>query len=633
MPDTLSLLKQYWGYDSFRSPQDAIIDNVLAGKDTIALLPTGGGKSLCYQLPALALEGKTLVISPLIALMQDQIESLQERGISAIALHSGMHSREIDVAIDNFIYGPTKLLYVSPERMQSEIFTVRIQNANLSLIAVDEAHCISQWGYDFRPAYLEIGTIRERFPQVPIIALTATATQDVVDDIERLLEMKEAGVYKKSFARDNISFVVIKTDHKRKELLSIMKRMKGSGIIYVRNRKLTRDISDLLVAYGFKSSFYHAGLDPEERLKRQDAWKQNKVQVIVSTNAFGMGIDKPDVRFVIHTDVPPSMEEYYQEAGRAGRDGDAAYAVTIINEQDISKAVHQFNENYPSLDYIKSVYRKICVYLKVAVGSGENESYDFDILHFCEMANLPVYRTINAIDAIVKDGWFTLSDGFYRPSQLFFSTSKRDFSYLVSREDEKSRILKYLLRRYEGLFIDFVKIDEAVVARDLKISKERVIAYLHHLEREQVVRYMPRKTIPLLSFLQSRPEANSFHIDERLYNALKERNSGRLSSMIDFLNNETCRQAIVLKYFGEKDPKDCGKCDVCRGSHIEEIETKTADQLTIHLTETLHNQGKQDLYDYSRLWPHNKRRRILNYILKHQESLGIIVNENMITKV
>lgn len=632
MVDSLSILKQYWGYDTFRSPQDQIIQSVVDGRDTIALLPTGGGKSLCYQLPAMMLEGKTIVVSPLIALMQDQIEALAKRKIPAVALHSGMHSREIDVAIDNFIYGPLKLLYVSPERLQSEIFTERIHKANISLIAVDEAHCISQWGYDFRPAYLEIGQLRERFPQVPIMALTATATQEVVNDMEKMLQMRDAQIFRKSFARDNISFVVITTDNKRKEIISILKKLKGTGIIYVRNRKLTREIADLLNAYGISSSFYHAGLDPKERKKRQDAWKAGKIRIIVSTNAFGMGIDKADVRFVLHTDVPPSIEEYYQEAGRAGRDGLPSFAITIINEQDISKAVHMFNENYPSIDFIKAVYRKICVYLKVAIGSGENESYDFDIIHFCEAANLPLFRTVNAIDAIIKDGWITLSDGFYRPSQLFFSTSKRDFSYLVREEDEKSRLLQHVLRRYEGLFIDYVKIDEPAIARDLRMPVEKVIAYLHHLHRESVVQYEPRKTIPLLSFQKIRPAFDSFTIDENLYNALKERSNHRLSSIIDMLQEQTCRQASILKYFGEKNAESCGKCDLCLGSQIEQIESELAEQVKGHLLQSITNASKLNLYDYSRRWPHNKRKRILSYIMEHSESIGIKIDGKNIVK-
>jgi len=407
MTDIHSLLKQYWGYDTFRPQQEEIIQSVLDGKDTVALLPTGGGKSLCFQLPALALEGKTIVISPLIALMQDQLDTLKQKGIAALALHSGMHRNEIDVAYDNFVYGPAKLLYVSPERLQSEDFLNRVRNANVSMIAVDEAHCISQWGHDFRPAYMEIGVLRAEFVGVPVIALTATATKSVVRDMISSLEMKEPSIFQKSFSRDNISFVVINTDNKQNELRSIMKRMNGTGIIYVRNRKMTREISDELNRYGFRTDYYHAGLGAKTRAKIQEEWKSGKTKVIVSTNAFGMGIDKSDVRFVIHTDVAPSIEEYYQEAGRAGRDGAPAYAITIISNQDISRAVNQFQENYPSIDFIKNVYRKICVYLKIATGSGLEESYDFDLIDFCEVAKLPILRTLNAIDAIVTDGWFT----------------------------------------------------------------------------------------------------------------------------------------------------------------------------------------------------------------------------------
>lgn len=618
-----SILKQYWGFDNFRPPQEEIIRSVMEGKDTVALLPTGGGKSLCYQLPALALEGKTIVISPLIALMQDQIDGLKEKGIPAIALHSGMRIQELDVAYDNFIYGPAKLLYISPERLKSDLFIARIQNANISMIAVDEAHCISQWGHDFRPAYMEIGNLREQFRGVPIIALTATATRSVVEDIVASLQMKNETVFQKSFSRDNISFVVITTDNKRNELLSIMNSMKGTGIIYVRNRKMTREISDHLNKYNFQTEYYHAGLSSERRSRIQEDWKSGKTRVIVSTNAFGMGIDKSDVRFVIHTDVPPSIEEYYQEAGRAGRDGDAAYAITIISNQDISKSVNQFQENYPSINFIKEVYRKICVYLKIAIGSGKDESYDFDLIDFCEVAKLPILRTLNAMDAIASDGWFTMSDGFYRPSQLFVSTGKRDFSDLVSKEDDKSKILRFLLRRYEGLFIEFVKIDEEIVAKNLKMTKEKVVSYLNYLHKEQIVKYEPRKTIPLITFLQSRPQKDSFTINTKLYNALKERSGNRLSAMIDYLTIERCRQKFILDYFGEVKTKNCGTCDICRGSHITEIDSKTQEQLDDHLLNTLRQSPRVKLYDYLRYWPHNKRKRILTYLQESMHEIGV----------
>ena len=632
MTDVHSLLKQYWGYDTFRPQQEEIIQSVMDGKDTVALLPTGGGKSLCYQLPALALEGKTIVISPLIALMHDQISALKEKGITAIALHSGLRLRELETAYDNFIYGPAKLLYVSPERLKSDFFTARIQNANLSMIAVDEAHCISQWGHDFRPAYMEIGELRGRFKGVPVMALTATATKSVVDDIVESLEMKKANIFQKSFSRDNISFVVIKTDNKRNELLSIMKRMKGTGIIYVRNRKMTKEISDHLNKYNFQTEYYHAGLGTNNRTKIQEDWKSGKTRVIVSTNAFGMGIDKSDVRFVIHTDVPPSIEEYYQEAGRAGRDGEQAFAITIISNQDVSKAVNQFQENYPSINFIKNVYHKICVYLKIATGSGLEESFDFDLIDFCETAKLPILRSLNAIDAIVTDGWITMSDGFYRPSQMYVSTSKRDFSDLVSKEDEKSRILRFLLRRYEGLFIEFVKIDEQVVAKNLKLTKAKVVSYLQHLDKEQIIKYEPRKTIPLITFLQSRPQIDSFTINVKLYNQLKERSSKRLSAIIDYLSQDRCRQRFILEYFGEKKIDNCGTCDICRGSNITEIDKMTQELLDNHLLQSLATSPRIKLYDYLRYWPHNKRKRILTYLQESMHEIGVKLDQNYLVK-
>lgn len=623
-----NLLKQYWGFDDFRPQQEDIIKSVINGEDTIALLPTGGGKSLCYQLPALALTGKTIVISPLIALMQDQIDSLKQKSIPAIALHSGLRMIELDHAIDNFIYGPAKLLYVSPERLGSELFLTRIIKADISLIAVDEAHCISQWGHDFRPAYKQIGTFRKVMGKIPVMALTATANEEVVEDIASSLTMKSPKIFKKSFSRDNISFVIIKTDNKRKELLSIMKRMKGSGIIYVRNRKLTREISEHLNKYGYQTNYYHAGLGSELRSRIQENWKTGKTKVIVSTNAFGMGIDKADVRFVIHTDVAPSIEEYYQEAGRAGRDGEESYAITIINTGDMAKAVNQFEANYPSIEFIKSVYRKICVYLKIAIGSGSEESYDFDLIDFCEKAKLPILKTLNAIATIEKDGWFTLSDGFYRPSQLFVSTSKRDFSYLVSSTDNKSLILRHLLRKYEGLFIDFVKIDESVVAKELNMTREIVVKYLNYLQKENVLQYQPRKTIPLISFLEARPQDASFRIDEKWYNDLKLRTSDRLSAMISFLSQHDCRQQFILEYFGEKQIAKCGKCDICRGSEVSDISEKTKESLINHLLDSLKQEPKIALYDYLRIWPHNKRLRILTYLQDHMQEFNVAVDQD-----
>jgi ATP-dependent DNA helicase RecQ len=628
--ESQSVLKKYWGYESFRPPQDLIIDAVLKKSDTIALLPTGGGKSVCYQVPSLIFSGKTIVISPLIALMQDQVDNLFTRGIIAKSLNANLHYKEIDAILDNFVFGDLKMLYISPERIGSEVFMTRIQKANISLIAVDEAHCISQWGYDFRPSYFNIPRLREIHPKVPILALTATATPLVLKDISERLELKNPAVFQKSFSRDNLGLTVINGDDKKNELLRLLSRVKGCCIIYVRNRRETVEISQWLGAHGISCVSYHGGMDKDTREKNQAAWMHNHVRMIVCTNAFGMGIDKPDVRLVIHLDLAPSIEEYYQEAGRAGRDGNEAHAVTLVDESDIDNAIQNFNEQFPSLEIIGGTYDRLCRFYKVAYGSGMMESYDFSILDFADYTSIPVKKVFHIISILEKEGWITTSEAFKEPSKLMVMASTEDLDYLEKNAGLKSRITVHLLRKYEGLFVDFVKIDENRVAQELGIEVSKLIQTLQILKNENLVQYIPRATVPQLTFTQSRPQPESFSIDKKSYLNRKKMAEERLQAMIKYIRNENiCRQKVIVDYFGE-DGKNCGKCDICLGANAMSLTYDETQKVLNHLIRTI-NTAPFPLKKYVNLYPFNKRKRILKAIqsfesenLIHITDAGII---------
>jgi ATP-dependent DNA helicase RecQ len=561
----LTILKKYWKYNQFRPLQAEIIQSVLDGRDVLALLPTGGGKSVCFQVPALIREGLCIVITPLIALMKDQVEQLRLRDIDAIAIHAGMSKLQIDILLNNCIYGPIKFLYVSPERLHTELFRERVKQMKVGLIAVDEAHCISQWGYDFRPSYLQISLLRELKPEVPVIALTATATVQVKEDIQQKLAFKNPAVFQQSFARDNISFVVRKTENKEKKVLEILQKVKGPAIIYVRSRKATQEISEWLSRNKISSSFYHAGLDFQDRAKRQDNWIQNKSRVMVATNAFGMGIDKPDVRVVIHLDLPENIESYYQEAGRAGRDGLRSFAVMIYQDADVLNLQLKVEQSHPSPEFLRKVYQALCNYYQLAVGSSEGQSYDFDLLDFGERFGFHTSEVYAALKKLEEEGLVQFNESFYSPSTLHLLMDKGrlyEFQVANARFDP---IIKMLLRLYGGELISgFVKVAEPYLGKGLKMSSEEVVKILQHLNDLQVVLYQQAKDKPQVTFVLPRQDADRLPLNVKRLNDRKKLILDKMKAVVSFVEtSQRCRMQIMQDYFGEVSYKTCGICDVC----------------------------------------------------------------------
>jgi len=619
----IEILKKYWGYDSFRSKQEAVINSILLGNDTLALLATGAGKSICFQVPAMVLEGKTVVISPLIALMQDQVQALRSKGIDARAIYAGMRAREIDIILDNFVHGPTKILYVSPERADTEIFIERFKRADISLIAVDEAHCISQWGYDFRPAYFTIKTLREWKPQVPMIAVTATATEQVVKDITLKLALDSATVISSSFARKNISFSVMITENKNRYLLDILQKLSGVGIIYMRSRAKVKELAEWLEQRKIKASYYHGGLPMKTRLRIQEDWQNSTSGLIICTNAFGMGVDKPDVRFVIHLDVPPSIEEYYQEAGRAGRDGKQSHAISIIGHSDIMKLDYNTLISFPPIEEISLIYQKLCAFLKVAYGSGVMESYHFDFELFCDRVGFSKNKVFNILNILEKEGWLSFNQSYKNPSTILFTSSKSKISLSSRNRDLKSKILVELVRRYEGLFINHTSIDERKLADRLQKSEEVIRRQLEIMDRESILQYKPTKEGPQVTFLIERVPIENFTIDSTAYNFRSERAKERKLSITDYMLTDDCRQMMLLKYFNEKS-EPCGTCDICLGSADVSFSSEEKDKVKLHISKYL-KKGPLDLDYYLLIWPFNKRRKAKACIiaLENEEYLSI----------
>lgn len=546
--------------------QEDIIRAVLDEKDTLALLPTGGGKSVCFQVPGMLREGLCLVVSPLIALMKDQVEQLRKRGIEAVAIHSGMRRDQIDILLNNAIYGNTKFLYVSPERLQTELFLVRFRQMKVGLIAVDEAHCISQWGYDFRPSYLKIASLREIYPEVPIIALTASATAQVQLDIaEKLRFKKDHGFFQKSFARDNLSFVVRKTENKDPKLLEILHKVRGSAIIYVRSRKATQEIARWLGRKNIPTSFYHAGLVFEERTRRQDEWIQNKTRVMVATNAFGMGIDKPDVRLVIHLDLPENVESYYQEAGRAGRDGNRAYAVILYQDADVSNLQLKVEQAQPGFAYLKLLYQSLANYYQLATGSAEGESFDFDLHDFCERFRLNPIEVFNGLRKLEEEGLVQFNESFYSPSMLHISVDHTKLYELQVANAKFDQLIKMLLRLYGGeMFSSFVKIDESLLATALKTPAHEVTALLQHLNELRVLIYTQARDKPQVTYLLPRQDAESLPVDQQRLEARRKLILDKMKAMIHFTESTfRCRMQLIQEYFNEHTETTCGICDVC----------------------------------------------------------------------
>ena len=626
MNSPLSILKKYWGYDQFRSSQSDIIQSVLEGNDTLALLHTGAGKSICYQIPALCLEGKTIVISPLIALMQDQVEALTKRGVFAKAIYSGLGFRQVDLILDNFVNGPLKILYVSPERLETEIFLERFKRANVSLIAIDEAHCISQWGHDFRPAYFNINTLRDYKPNTPIIAVTATATEKVAHDIaERLQFKKTSKVFKSSFRRDNISFTVMMTEEKEEKLLEVLSKISGSGIIYLRSRTKVQQLCKVLNQKGISASYYHGGLNMNTRMRVQKEWIENKQRIIVSTNAFGMGVDKSDVRFVIHYDIPPSIEEYYQEAGRGGRDGKLSYAISIVGYSDVVKLQKYHLNSFPELEALEQFYYRLCSFLKIGYGSGAGETKEINLENFSNTHRYSFAFVYSCLNILEKEGWLLLSEGIKSPSKIVFTSAKNKISLSTRNKGIKSEILLYLLRKYEGIFIDYTKIDEGTMANDLNVSLSVVVNELKVMNRESILEYLPSSELPRILFLMDRPAPKSFAIDAKRY---KERESNariKMRSIQDYMTNSTCRQNNILAYFGEEFEK-CGICDICKGSKEAVFTENEKSALFEHLKNKLID-GRIDAEEYMKIWPYNKRNKAFACIQQLVKEKQLIYDE------
>lgn len=589
------ILKQYWGYDDFRPLQKEIITSIYEGKDTLGLMPTGGGKSLTFQVPAMALEGLCLVVTPLIALMKDQVDNLRDRGIKALAVYSGMSSQEIQITLDNAVYGDFKFLYVSPERLGARTFLQKLQHMNISMLVVDEAHCISQWGYDFRPSYLKIADLREQLNDVPVLALTATATKEVVDDIQDQLKFSRKNVFHTSFERPNLRYLVKETETKEDELLQILKKVKGSTIIYVRSRKKTRELSDYLNEQGFSADYYHAGLPARDKEQKQNSWKENLVQIIVCTNAFGMGIDKPDVRLVLHIDLPNSLEEYFQEAGRAGRDGNNSNAIVLFDKTDLTKLKKRVKDEFPEREFILHVYDCLAYFYQVADGYGPGRMYDFSLHKFCSTYKLPLLPTHNALKLLQLSGYIEYQDEVNNKSRLMVLAFRNEL-YQLDLDDKSNRVLNTLLRLYTGLFASYVTISEDEIGIKNDLTKREVYDILVHLSKRNIVDYIPAKKIPLVSYLQPRQEIKYIAIPKIVYEYRLDRFEKRIKAMSDYVSNVTiCRSRFLLTYFDEKDAKDCGRCDVCLAKNKSALTTYRYNEIALALKNLLSKVNMMDI--------------------------------------
>ncbi|MFC2152357.1 ATP-dependent DNA helicase RecQ [Bacteroidota bacterium] len=558
------ILIKYWGYSKFRPLQEDIIRSVIEGKDTLALMPTGGGKSITFQVPSMAKDGICIVITPLIALMKDQVENLHKRDIKAVAIYSGMTKNEIEIALDNCIYGNVKFLYISPERIATEIFKIRVKHMSVNLIAIDEAHCISEWGYDFRPSYLKIADLRELVGDVPFLALTATAIPKVVEDIQEKLNFKEKNVFRKSFERKNIVYLVREIDDKPNYLIDTLNKVKGSGIIYVRSRKATREIAIFLQKNKISADYYHAGLDNKLRSHKQNEWKVGKVRVMVATNAFGMGIDKSDVRFVIHIDLPDSIESYFQEAGRGGRDEKKAVAVLLYNNSDKVKAEQRIERSFPEIKEIKAVYQALGNFFQVPYGGGLHLSFDFIISDFAKNYNFNLITILSSIKILQREGYIELTDEFNSSSKLHFLVGRDDLYKFQIANSKFDGFIKLILRSYTGLFSDYVNIDENSLAKKANVDITIVYKYLNNLKSLGILNYIPKKQNPFIVFTEERLDDKSLHISKENYESRKKSYIVRINAMLHYASsNNKCRSQILLNYFGDKNPDRCGQCDVC----------------------------------------------------------------------
>lgn len=558
------ILKQYWRYDCFRGIQEDIIDSISKNKDTLGLMPTGGGKSITFQVPALAKEGMCLVITPLIALMKDQVQNLKKRGIKALAIYSGMSRQDIIITLENCIFGNYKFLYISPERLDTEIFRTKLRKMHISMITVDESHCISQWGYDFRPAYLKIAEIRELLPDVPVLALTATATPEVVKDIQARLHFRHKNVFRMSFERSNLAYIVRKTENKTAELLHILRSMPGSAIIYARNRRRTKEITELLNNEHITADFYHAGLDDATKDIRQHRWQSGESRVMVATNAFGMGIDKPDVRIVIHMDLPDSIEAYFQEAGRAGRDGQKAYAVILYAKSDKTTLHKRIPDTFPEKEYIRDVYEHLQYYYQMAMGDGLDCVREFNIEDFCRKFKYFPVPVDSALRILTQAGYLEYTAEQDSTSRILFTIRRDELYRLREMGEDMDRLIQAVLRSYTGVFTDYTYINEASLAIRTGLTRRQIYEMLVHLAKLRIVSYIPHKKTPYIIYTRERVEAQRIHISPEVYEHRKARYETRINAMLDYVTNDTvCRSRMLLDYFGERNEHNCGQCDTC----------------------------------------------------------------------
>ena len=562
--DFLETLKTYWGYDSFRSLQEEIMTSVAEGKDTLGLMPTGGGKSLTFQVPTMQMEGLCLVVTPLIALMKDQVDNLKAKRIKATAVYSGMSREEIIINLENCIFGNYKFLYISPERLSSELFLAKLRDMNVCLLVVDESHCISQWGYDFRPSYLKIADIRKHLPDVPVLALTATATEEVVDDIQEKLNFKTKNAFRKSFERKNIAYVIRETEDKLFEIINILSKIQGTGIVYVRSRKRTQELALELQRQGISADFYHAGITAEQKISKQNKWKKGECRIMVCTNAFGMGIDKPDVRVVIHYELPGSLEEYFQEAGRAGRDEQKAYAIALHSKKDESLLKKRIEDEFPERDYIKGLYEKLAFYFQIAIHTGFQTTRNFNLEEFCTIFKYSFTQAHSALKLLDLSGYIEYTEETDRHSRLIFTVNRDELYKYTNQDKDIENVLKIVLRSYTGLFSDYVYINEELLANRTGLTSRQVYEILKTLSQQCIIHYIPAQKTPTITYLQNREDLKYISIPKSVYEERKNRTSERINKIIEYANRkEVCRSRLLLEYFGEKKSKECGQCDVC----------------------------------------------------------------------
>lgn len=613
------LLKQYWGFDDFRGVQAEIIESITSGHDTLGLMPTGGGKSITFQVPALAMEGVCVVITPLIALMNDQVQNLRKRGIRAAAIHSDMQQSEIVRLLENAIFGGVKLLYVSPERLSSPLFRTKLRHMKVSFFCVDEAHCISQWGYDFRPSYLDIAKVRNDFPDTPMLALTATATPDVVDDIQKQLHFKNQRVFKMSFERKNLSYIVRYTIDKSEQLIHILKNVEGSAIVYARSRQRTKDFAEILTDAGISATFFHAGLETAEKNQRQNDWQQDRIRVMVATNAFGMGIDKPDVRVVIHIDCPSSIEAYFQEAGRAGRDGQKAYAVLLCNRNDARKLQKRIRDTFPEKDYIRRIYDCLAYFYEIGVGAGYNKTFEFPLERFCKTYGFFPIQADAALKILHHAGYIEYIGEQESQARVMFILERDELYRLKGNTPEEDSVIISLLRNYSGLFNDYAYIDESQIAQLTGLSKPVVYGILKDLSHKRIISFIPRKQIPYIRYTQRREDSCYLQFPPEVYDQLRIKLEKRIEAMTQyFMTNNQCRSRQLLRYFGEEQRDDCGQCDVClERKGISRDEERKAENCILDLLKDGKPHELKELNDLP--LPFSLLDKVLRYLLNEEE--------------